>query len=338
MTKQMYYQKTCEYCGKQFTAQKSTTRFCSKACADRANKERIRRMTQTVVEASDKIESIKTNRSFADILSPRTLALYLNVSLRTAYRYLEKGMFPAVTTNKKTFIRRSDVDKVFDSAPPYRKRKSDGKEEKDAADVTLHPSGENSIKGGGSASKGGKNVNGGNYENYTTVKETAQRYGLSLSGTDKLLKESGLAIIRHKGKNYYFLREVEALFRRREADNHPEISEWYTCAEIQEKYNLKPASIYDIASSFSIPTKKVRNVTYYSKIHFDMSRGIRPVDAELWYTVQEAMEKYGQTRDQVYNVLRYNNIQRVQVGRNVKFRKEDYDAQMKFAVKPDDER
>ena len=324
----MYYQKTCEYCGKQFTAQKSSTRFCSKSCADRANKERIRKWTQTVVETKDRIETIQNSQSFGDILSPRTLALYLGVSLRTAYRYLENGMIPAITTNKKTFVRRSDVDKLFDSAPPYRNRNYDGKRKEEAAPQELMAPDDGSIKGG-SELKGGKNVNG---ERYTTVKDVAERYGLSLSGTDKILKESGLTIIRHKGKNYYYLNEVESLFRKRQAESHPEISEWYTCAEIQEKYQLKPASIYDIASTFRIPTKKVHNVTYYSKVHFDMSRGIKPADSEMWYTVQEAMEKYGQTRDQVYNVLRYNNIQRVQVGRNVKFRRCDYDEAMKFSV------
>lgn len=324
----MYYQKTCEYCGKQFKAQKSSTRFCSKSCADRANKERIRKWTQTVVETKDRIETIQNSQSFGDILSPRTLALYLGVSLRTAYRYLENGMIPAITTNKKTFVRRSDVDKLFDSAPPYRNRNYDGKRKEEADPQELMAPGNGSIKGG-SEVNGGKNVNG---ERYTTVKNVAERYGLSLSGTDKILKEAGLNIIRHKGKNYYYLNEVESLFRKRQAESHPEISEWYTCAEIQEKYQLKPASIYDIASTFRIPTKKVHNVTYYSKVHFDISRGIKPADSEMWYTVQEAMEKYGQTRDQVYNVLRYNNIQRVQVGRNVKFRKCDYDEAMKFSV------
>lgn len=324
----MYYQKTCEYCGKQFTAQKSSTRFCSKSCADRANKERIRKWTQTVVETKDRIETIQNSQSFGDILSPRTLALYLGVSLRTAYRYLENGMIPAITTNKKTFVRRSDVDKLFDSAPPYRNRNHDEKKKEEAAPQELMAPSNGSIKGG-SEVNGGKNVNG---ERYTTVKDVAERYGLSLSGTDKILKEAGLTIIKHKGKNYYYLNEVESLFRKRQAESHPEISEWYTCAEIQEKYQLKPASIYDIASTFRIPTKKVHNVTYYSKVHFDMSRGIKPADSEMWYTVQEAMEKYGQTRDQVYNVLRYNNIQRVQVGRNVKFRRCDYDEAMKFSV------
>ena len=49
-----------------------------------------------------------------------------------------------------------------------------------------------------------------------------------------------------------------------------------------------------------------------------------------WYTVKEAMEKYGQTRDQVYNVLRYNHIERVQDGKYVKFRRADYDRIMEF--------
>ena len=189
----MYYQKTCEYCGKQFTAQKSSTRFCSKSCADRANKERIRKWTQTVVETKDRIETIQNSQSFGDILSPRTLALYFGVSLRTAYRYLENGMIPAITTNKKTFVRRSDVDKLFDSAPPYRNRNYDGKRKEEAAPRELMAPSDGSIKGGSDV-KGGKNVNG---ERYTTVTDVAERYGLSLSGTDKILKEAGCPAEMH---------------------------------------------------------------------------------------------------------------------------------------------
>ena len=118
------------------------------------------------------------------------------------------------------------------------------------------------------------------------------------------------------------------------SDLHSEISGWYTSAEVQEKFSLKPASVWDIVSKYRIPSKKVHNVTYYSKIHFDMARGIKPLDDTLWYTVDQAMEKYTQTRDQVYNVLRYNNIERVQQGRYVKFRRKDYDEAMKYVVRP----
>ena len=67
-----------------------------------------------------------------------------------------------------------------------------------------------------------------------------------------------------------------------------------------------------------------------------MARGIKPAGSELWYTVQEAMEKYGQTRDQVYGILRYNHIQRVQIGRHVKFRRDDYDQNVKFYINDTD--
>ena len=327
----IYKGMICQWCGATFTAQKSNTKYCSKRCADQANKDRIRNMAKTLVDSQNEIQMKaldKCAKENVEILSPILLGLYLGVSRTTAYDYISRGIIPALKIRGKTFVRRSDVDKLFDSAPPYRNRNHDEKKKEEAAPQELMAPSNGSIKGG-SEVNGWKNVNG---ERYTTVKDVAERYGLSPSGTDKILKEAGLTIIRHKGKNYYYLNEVESLFRKRQAESHPEISEWYTCAEIQEKYQLKPASIYDIASTFRIPTKKVHNVTYYSKVHFDMSRGIKPVDSEMWYTVQEAMEKYGQTRDQVYNVLRYNNIQRVQVGRNVKFRRCDYDEAMKFSV------
>lgn len=319
----------CQWCGCTFTAQKSNTRYCSRRCADLANKQRMRDMTQSVVDASNTIMQAKQKEiDEREILSPRMLAEYLGVGLTTAYKYISKEVVRSIRIGHKTFVRKSDVLAVFDD-PTHLPN-------------VPHPF-PNSIKGGentngetsGDSIKGGKNKSG---ESYTTVKEVAERYGLSLAGTDKILKSSGITVINHKGKHFYYLSEIEALFRKREAASHPEITEWYTSAEVQEKFNLKAATIYDIVSTYQIPSKKVRNVTYYSKIHFDMARGVKPEGSELWYTVQEAMEKYGQTRDQVYNVLRYNNIQRVQVGRNVKFRRDDYDALMRFAVKPNSEK
>jgi len=259
-----------------------------------------------------------------EILSPRLLAEFLGVGLTTAYKYISKGIVKSTRVGRKTYVRKSDVLSVFDndstepnllSFSPALTKAAEG------ASPSIYQDSTRSMKKGDA-------------RDYTTVKEVAERYDLSLAGTDKILKESGITVIKHKGKHFYYLSEVEALFRKREAASHPEITEWYTAADVQEKFNLKPATVWDIVSSYQIPSKKIHNVTYYSKVHFDMVRGTAPAGTELWYTVQEAMTKYGQTRDQVYNVLRYNNIQRVQVGRNVKFRRDDYDALMKFAAKP----
>lgn len=284
-------------------------------------------MTQTIVDAHSSIKKDReTARNESEILSPKLVAEFLGVSRSTAYDYIARGIIKATRVGKrKTFVKRSDIMAVFDGSSIL----------VSSASPASIKGGENtSVESSGNSTKGGKNTS---RDSYTTVKEVAERYDLSLAGTDKILKSAGITVINHKGKHFYYMSEVEALFRKREVASHPEITEWYTAQEVQEKFKLKPATVYDIVSTYQIPSKKVRNVTYYSKIHFDMARGIKPEGSDLWYTVQEAMEKYGQTRDQVYNVLRYNNIQRVQVGRNVKFRRDDYDALMRFAVKPNNE-
>jgi Bacteriophage Lambda NinG protein. len=319
----MIYQKTCEHCGKRFTAQKSSTRYCSKYCADNAYKEKLRKATQLAFKNQEEAAARNNFQRRHEVLSPELLAEYLEVSIRTVYRYLESNLIPCLRLRGRTLVRRSDVDAIFDAAPPYQKRPAAPRmEKKDEIP--------DSIKGGDSTED----------SRYTTAKEVAERHDLSLSGAHKILNESGITQIKHQGKLFYHTSEVEALFRRREKSSHPEIKEWYSCAEIQEKYGLKPTAIYEIVATYRIPSKKIHKLAYYSKIHFDAVRGgkimvgtaAQSTDSE-WYSVQEAMEEYSQTRDQVYGVLRQNNIERVQMSRYVKFRRRDYDDAMKYRIK-----
>ena len=261
----MIYRKTCEWCGKEFTAQKSSTRFCSRQCTDHAYKQKLRSITLETMGIHDE-QTRRKIISSNEVMTPTLLSKYLGVSRSTAYRYIESGFVKSVQVRGRTFVRKVDVDKVFEESLNYQKYSS----------PYLHQSpnsGSQKIEAAESSS------------GYTTVKEVAEKYSLSLAGTDRILKDSGITVVKHKGKHYYPVSEVEALFRKREAASHPEISEWYTSAEVQEKFSLKPASVWDIVSKYRIPSKKVHNVTYYSKIHFDMARGIKPLDDTLWYTV-----------------------------------------------------
>ena len=52
MGSNIYLQKICEQCGKEFTARTTVTRFCSHTCSSRAYKDRTRK---------DKVEKIKTD-------------------------------------------------------------------------------------------------------------------------------------------------------------------------------------------------------------------------------------------------------------------------------------
>lgn len=46
----IYKGMVCQWCGATFTAQKSSTRYCSKRCAEHANKQRMRELNQYLIE------------------------------------------------------------------------------------------------------------------------------------------------------------------------------------------------------------------------------------------------------------------------------------------------
>lgn len=305
----MYYTKKCEWCGKEFSARKSNTRYCSKQCADHANKQRLRDWTKGIVQGhhDDEIKA-----SFGCVLSLKELSEFLCVSKTTAFRYVSEGLIPSLVVRGRIKVLKANVEKVFNDAPPYKKQERYCPEKK--AGLSSSPGIIQEEKG------------------YTTVKESAEKYDLSPAYVDKLFNKSGITVVFHRGKKYYPVSEVNSLFRKREADSHPEIKEWYTCKEIEEKYCLTQGTVRDIVSTRQIPKKNVHGIAYYSKVHFDIARG-QASEQTLYYTVKEAMAKFHQTRDQVYNVLRYNNIQRILEGRIVKFRKADYDDCMKFTFK-----
>lgn len=70
---------------------------------------------QEMERISDKYEKIKDK----EYLSVSETAFLLSAGRTTIYRYLHDGTLKAVQTNGKTFIRRSDIDEMFDNAEEY---------------------------------------------------------------------------------------------------------------------------------------------------------------------------------------------------------------------------
>ena len=110
------FKKHCEFCGAEFTAQKSSTRFCSHMCASRAYKARKRQLVEDQV--NEKFSMEEDNRRKIDlsnvyVMTPRDAAAYLGVSTATIYRYLSSGQFKALRLRAKTLIRKEDLDSLF---------------------------------------------------------------------------------------------------------------------------------------------------------------------------------------------------------------------------------
>ena len=83
----IYKGMVCQWCGGTFTAQKSSTRYCSKRCANLANKQKIREMTQGIVE-SQNMEKLRLIDKEREVMSSKALAEYLGICKSTAYNYL----------------------------------------------------------------------------------------------------------------------------------------------------------------------------------------------------------------------------------------------------------
>ena len=120
MSTKITVNRICQYCGKEFIAQKTTTRYCSMTCNRRDYKEKVR--NQKVARTNKETKEVKTNHlediKAKEFLTVKDMALLLDCSVRSVYYYIESGKLAAVNLGQRiTRIKRSHVDKLFDELP-----------------------------------------------------------------------------------------------------------------------------------------------------------------------------------------------------------------------------
>lgn len=121
MSSRIEVQRVCEYCGNDFTARTTVTRFCSHRCASLAYKQKVR--TGKVEESQKQTHQVK-NRPIEELkakefLTVREVARLLNCSVRSAYYYIESGTIRAVNLGQRlTRVKRSEIDKLFEQPEP----------------------------------------------------------------------------------------------------------------------------------------------------------------------------------------------------------------------------
>lgn len=117
--------KICEYCGQEFYALKTSTRFCSKLCNDRAYK--MRQRVNTVKKAESENVTVSQERTFSVInqkeyLSIKEVGILLGITSRTVYNYIYSGQLKAIKLSTRlTIVHKSNIDSMM-SSTPYVKR------------------------------------------------------------------------------------------------------------------------------------------------------------------------------------------------------------------------
>ena len=283
-------QKKCEWCGKLFIAHKTSTRCCSHRCANLAYKERTRqkRVSEFQTMVNQQIE--KEDCIDKDFFTPSEAAKYIGISRATFYRYLETNLIKSVQLKRKTIIRKRDIEALFDNASPYKKHLPRAK-----LSIT---------------------------DFYTTA-EIKEKFGVKESWIYEIAKEHNIPRTFNRGRTYWSKKHIDSYFAKKAPD--VSITEWYSVAELQEKFGMTLSAIYTFVYKNVIPKRKEGKMVYYSKKHFDIAKGIATPEEPQYYTIPEAMEKYNLTRDQLYHYVKYHNITRIKVGKYTKILRSELD-------------
>ena len=283
-------QKKCEWCGKLFIAHKTTTRCCSHRCANLAYKERTRqkRVSEFQTMVNQQIE--KEDCIDKDFFTPSEAAKYIGISRATFYRYLETNLIKSVQLKRKTIIRKRDIEALFDNASPYKKHLPRSKQ---------------------------------SITDFYTTAEIKEKFGVKESWIYEIAKEHNIPRTFNRGRTYWSKNHIDSYFAKKAPD--VSITEWYSVAELQEKFGMTLSAIYTFVYKNVIPKRKEGKMVYYSKKHLDIAKGIATPEEPQYYTIPEAMEKYNLTRDQLYHYVKYHNITRIKVGKYIKILRSELD-------------
>lgn len=117
MSSNIKVKRICEYCNNEFTARTTQTRYCSHKCnsrhykAKQRNKKVVQSNTQTKKIKNQSIEELKAK----EFLTVTEVSKLIGCSRQNVYKLIRSGKLKATNIlEKKTIIRRKDIDKLFE--------------------------------------------------------------------------------------------------------------------------------------------------------------------------------------------------------------------------------
>ena len=163
-------------------------------------------------------------------------------------------------------------------------------------------------------------------EDYITAQNIAKRFKVTVHHVHGRTREANVPKITIKHVNFHELIAIEELFAKNEADaelKDRKESEWITGMEIEDMMGITTCARRSFVSRHKIPSKKEHGITYYLRSAIENTNNVLATYGDLYFTVEQIMEKFNMDRDKVYSMVRYNDIRKVQVGRFALFLKED---------------
>jgi excisionase family DNA binding protein len=159
---------------------------------------------------------------------------------------------------------------------------------------------------------------------FYTTKEVLAKFSISNSWLFQIAKEKQIPKTTHLGKTLWSKPHCDRIFGQKSPEVD-EITEWYSAAEVCEKFSMTLGQVYNFVNRHGIPKRKVGNITSYSRKHFDRAKGLAVADEQRWYSYAEAMAKYGLSHDQVGHYIKWHKLTTKKAGKYTYIDADEFD-------------
>ena len=298
--------RKCAFCGKEFTCNSGSQRYCSEHCAEATKAQRKKRQ-QDFLKAVQPVIDIASQ----EYLTFSKVAILMGCSRQYVYKLVNEGKLPASRiSSRMAFIRKADIEQMLAGNPYHRVL------------PTSKPKNPSSLSS--------RKVNNRIPEigmrsleplEYISGEDVMATYKVKKSWLYASAKKNQVPICKIAGKNYYSRKHMDALFGV--SAEIEALTEWLTTYEAETLYSTTKESLRTQAYRRHIPTKREYGRTYYSKKHLDdiFRPDLKASDA--YYTTAEAARKYGMTKSNICVIVKTNNLTKVKVGvQNLIFKEE----------------
>ena len=295
--------RKCAFCGKEFTCNSGSQRYCSEHCAEAAKAQRKKRQ-QDFLKAVQPVIDIASQ----EYLTFSKAAILMGCSRQYVYKLVNEGKLPASRISKRmAFIRKADIEKMLAGNPYHRvlPGASSNKKSSHSSSSSL-------------SSRKDKNhipeydMRSSEPLEYISGEDVMRIYKVKRSWLYTSAKNNQVPICKIAGKNYYSRKHMDALFGV--SAEIEALTEWLTTDEAESLYSTTKESLRTQAYRRHIPTKREYGKTYYSKKHLDDIFRPDLKASDDYYTTAEAARKYGMTKSNICVIVKTNNLTKVKVG------------------------
>ncbi|MDO4215287.1 MAG: helix-turn-helix domain-containing protein [Bacteroidales bacterium] len=288
--------RKCAFCGKEFTYNSGSQKYCSEHCAEAAKAKRKKKQ-QDFIKAVEPVIDLASQ----EYLTFSKTAILMGCTRQYVYKLVNEGKLPASRiSSRMAFIRKADIEQMLAGNPYHRVLPTS---------MQKNPS--------PSSKKGQTSIPETNTQptkplDYISGEDAMAIYKVKKSWIYASAKNYQIPICKIAGKNYYSRKHMDDLFGV--TAEIGALTEWLTTEEAETLYSTTKESVRTQAYRRHIPTKREYGKTYYSKIHLDEIYHPDLKESDAYYTTAEAAEKYGMTKSNICVIIKKENITKVKVG------------------------